>query len=677
MLNVGIGQAEELDVLAATRKAIAQIRQQLGAIFPDVAIVLAGIEFDHRLMLREILAAFPGVRIVGCTTAGDFSSSLSLSEYSISLMVFQSDELEFNVGIGRNVTEQPAQAARDAVQEAREGLTFDEKLCLVFPDGLCPANTRMITALNGELLTGCSIFGGASGRHTSEASQPLQFYQDEVVQDSIPLLIVAGNIDYSFSISNCWTPIGRNTTITEVDGRVVKRIGDMRALDFYRHYLGDHSKPASEFPLAVRHDATDAFYMRVPVSYDEDNASVTFGAPIPANATVQLSETTSARIVENLRSSTRDVIRQHNTKNPAAVLAFSCNARKGILGTQVDQELASLQQSLQDSVPILGFYGFAEFSPLERGEDCQLHHSTMITLLLGKGPNKSSAGREVLPSMAAPATMEEETDIATIQRENIILRKKLERSEYHRQGLEQTRDSDAILLKKINTEIEGAREELASEKENADQLLLNILPKEIAEELKRNGYVEPIYYPCASVLFADFQGFTAIARTLTPKQLVAELDFYFTAFDRVIERYKLEKLKTIGDAYMCAGGIPGESRGHINNIVGAAWDIQLFMSNLKRKKQARGEPFWELRCGVHAGPLMAGVIGSKKFAYDIWGDAVNIASRLESSAEVGKVNISKSVYDVIQSEFQCEPRGHLQVKNRGEIDMYFVTGRIN
>ena len=216
---------------------------------------------------------------------------------------------------------------------------------------------------------------------------------------------------------------------------------------------------------------------------------------------------------------------------------------------------------------------------------------------------------------------------------------------------------------------------LAKEKENAERLLLNILPVDIAEELKRNGHVEPVYYPCASVLFTDFQGFTKIARTMTPKQLVEELDFFFTAFDRVIERYKLEKLKTIGDAYMCAGGIPKETEDHIINIVRAAWDIHLFMSNLKRKKQARGEPFWELRCGVHAGPLMAGVIGTKKFAYDIWGDAVNIAARLESSAEAGSVNITNSVYEVVRDEFECEPRGRLSVKNRGEIDMYFVTGR--
>ncbi len=128
---------------------------------------------------------------------------------------------------------------------------------------------------------------------------------------------------------------------------------------------------------------------------------------------------------------------------------------------------------------------------------------------------------------------------------------------------------------------------------------------------------------------------------------------------------------------MCAGGIPVDCDSHVIDIVSAAWDIRLFMEGLKHKKVARGEPHWELRCGVHAGPLMAGVIGEKKFAYDIWGDAVNIASSLESNCEPGHVNISKEVYDVVRDRFECQHRGRIAVKNRGEIDMYFVTGRID
>jgi class 3 adenylate cyclase len=673
MLKVALGHAEEIDTRAAVGTAIEQARRQLGTAPADAGIVLAGIEFDHKAMLEEVLAAFPGVRIVGCTTAGDFSSSLGLSEYTISLMLFASDSIEFNVGIGRGAADGPGEAACAAIREARTGLSRDETLCLIFPDSLCPTNAEIIAALNSELRPGCGLFGGASGRHTSGASEPLQFYQDEVLQDAVPLLMIAGDVPYTFSVSSGWDPVGRRTTVTQADGRVVHEIGDMRALDFYRDYLGNHSKPASEFPLAVYDDAGTRFYTRSPVRYDEATASVTFGAPVPEGAVVQLSESTPARILERVRASVAEVSAEHGC-DPAAALVFSCNARKGVLGTQAGEELHAVQNTLAADVPILGFYAFAEFAPLRRDDPCQLHNNTMITVLLGAQGDA--------PTVAAddPATAPEpssDSEAAALARETAILRKKLERSEYHRGVLEQLRDSNAALLKKINAEIEEARAALAQEKEKADQLLLNTLPQEVAEELKRDGAVEPVFYPSASVLLTDFQGFANLVSTMTPKQLVSELDFYFSAFDRVIERYRLEKLKTIGDAYMCAGGIPLEREGHIVDIVNAAWDIQLFMDGLKRKKAARGEPFWELRCGVHAGPLMAGVIGEKKFAYDIWGDAVNIAARLESSGAAGRVNISQEVYEAVRDRFACEHRGRVAIKNRGEIDMYFVTGRID
>ncbi len=175
MLKVALGHAEEIDTQAAVREVIDQARHQLGSAHADAGIVLAGIEFDHKPMLDAVLSAFPGVGIVGCTTAGDFSSSMGLSEYTISLMLFASDSIEFNVGIGRGASLDPAEAARAAVREAREGLSYDETLCLVFPDSLCPTNAEVIEALNGERCHGSGLFGAASGRHTATASEPLQF----------------------------------------------------------------------------------------------------------------------------------------------------------------------------------------------------------------------------------------------------------------------------------------------------------------------------------------------------------------------------------------------------------------------------------------------------------------------------------------------------------------------
>ncbi|MEZ5083273.1 MAG: adenylate/guanylate cyclase domain-containing protein [Bacteroidales bacterium] len=210
------------------------------------------------------------------------------------------------------------------------------------------------------------------------------------------------------------------------------------------------------------------------------------------------------------------------------------------------------------------------------------------------------------------------------------------------------------------------------EKERSDKLLLNILPEETAEELKLKGSATPKHYDVVSVLFTDFKGFTKIAEKLTPQELVEELNQCFKEFDNIIDKHNLEKIKTIGDAYMCAGGIPIANESNPLDIVYAALEIKEFMENLKKEREARGQDYWELRIGVHTGPVIAGVVGNNKFAYDIWGDAVNTASRMESSGIPGKVNISGDTYNLIRNNFECTYRGKIEAKNKGEIDMYIV-----
>ena len=177
-------------------------------------------------------------------------------------------------------------------------------------------------------------------------------------------------------------------------------------------------------------------------------------------------------------------------------------------------------------------------------------------------------------------------------------------------------------------------------------------------------------------MFTDFKGFTQIAEGLTPQELIKELDDCFSQFDRITERYNLEKLKTIGDSYMCAGGIPKVNATHAIDSCLAALEIQSFMNQLKAQKQKNNVPYWELRLGIHSGPVMAGVVGEKKFAYDIWGDTVNTASRMESSGTAGRVNISYSTYELVKDFFECEYRGEVSAKNKGKVKMYYLN-RIN
>lgn len=218
------------------------------------------------------------------------------------------------------------------------------------------------------------------------------------------------------------------------------------------------------------------------------------------------------------------------------------------------------------------------------------------------------------------------------------------------------------------------RNRISIEREKSEELLLNILPFEVAQELKEKGKSEAQLVDQASVLFTDFQGFTSLAEKLSPQELVEDLDRCFSEFDRICARYKVEKIKTIGDAYMAVGGLPSPNPEHFKDVVLASLEMSAFIAQEKKRKGENGSSHFEVRIGVHTGPVVAGIVGLKKFQYDIWGDTVNIASRMESNAEIGKVNIGQSTYELLKSDpqFTFEYRGKIEVKGKGQMNMYYV-----
>jgi adenylate cyclase len=223
--------------------------------------------------------------------------------------------------------------------------------------------------------------------------------------------------------------------------------------------------------------------------------------------------------------------------------------------------------------------------------------------------------------------------------------------------------------------LENINKVIEDEKHRSDDLLLNILPPAIAQELKANGKAKAQRYEKASVLFADFKNFTTISESLSPEQLVSELDTHFKAFDFIVAQYKLEKIKTIGDAYMCASGLSDKNTSP-SNIVKAALEMQQFLNEMKAEKMAKGEPYFEARIGIHTGPVVAGVVGVKKFAYDIWGDTVNIAARMQEACDPNHINISEATFQEVRYVYQCHFRGHMPAKNKGNIAMYYVEKQL-
>jgi len=230
--------------------------------------------------------------------------------------------------------------------------------------------------------------------------------------------------------------------------------------------------------------------------------------------------------------------------------------------------------------------------------------------------------------------------------------------------------------KKLEEKVKERTKELEEEKDKSDNLLLNILPHEVAEELKSTGKYEAKQFDDITVLFTDFVGFTSISEKLSPKELVAEIHYCFKAFDEIIGRCKLEKIKTIGDAYMAVCGMPNKDSSHAIRTVEAALEIDKFIKLYQQERKEANKTYFEIRMGIHSGSVIAGIVGVKKYAYDIWGDTVNTAARMEQNSEPGKINISGVTHELIKSKFKCSYRGKIEAKNKGGIDMYFVQNSL-
>lgn len=240
------------------------------------------------------------------------------------------------------------------------------------------------------------------------------------------------------------------------------------------------------------------------------------------------------------------------------------------------------------------------------------------------------------------------------------------------------REKEELILnqnKILEQKVKERTDQLLLEKKKSDDLLLNILPEEVAEELKTKGYADAKMYDEVTVMFTDFIDFTKVSETLSPAELVSEIHSCFELFDRIISKHNIEKIKTIGDSYMCVGGLPKANATHAIDVVNAALEIEEVIREHNQLRLTENKTPFEIRLGIHSGPVVAGIVGVKKFAYDIWGDTVNTASRMESASEARKINISARTYELVKDHFNCTYRGKINAKGKGEIDMYFVEGR--
>lgn len=333
-------------------------------------------------------------------------------------------------------------------------------------------------------------------------------------------------------------------------------------------------------------------------------------------------------------------------------------------------------------IGVLLFAGFMTFNVtyilllrrdiyLEEGSAAQIIFAALTLLSVISLPvsmsvflawNFASVNKELKKNLLQVKELSDKTIAQELERTRLV--------ENQKEDLEREVAARTAEVVAQNEQLEIQHSELKTAKQKSDELLLNILPSEVAEELKEKGHTDARLFNNVSVLFTDFVGFTKAGERMSPQELVDELHVCFRTFDEIISKYRIEKIKTIGDAYLAVSGLPAADANHALNVTRAAIEIQAFMKDRKEKMR---EKTFDIRIGIHSGSVVAGIVGIKKFAYDIWGDTVNTAARMESASEPGKINISEATHELIKGHFDCTYRGMIDAKNKGELKMYFVN----
>ncbi|WP_341527801.1 FIST N-terminal domain-containing protein [Nostoc sp. UHCC 0302] len=381
MFKAVVAHSNDPESLAAIEEVLQQCISSLAGDIPQAGILFAAIDFDHSLILQQIHQAFPGIQLIGGTTDGEISSVLEFQQDSITLMLFCSDEVEIYAGVGRKVSCNPLTATKQAVEEAKVKSTADPQLCLTHPESLTTSGVAILEGLKLALGQNVPIFGGLAADQ-SRYQNTYQFFQTEVLSDSVPILLFSGNLLFSYGVASGWYPTGQKSKVTKVDKNIVYEIDSKPALDFYHHYLG-LLPPSIEYPLAVFTQDSENFYMRAPIAYNQETGSVTFFTDITEQATIQISEAAVEDILAASQASSITALNNYPGVKPEAAIFFSCVARRQLLGTKTQEEYQNAKQSLASSLPMCGFYSYGEISPIDLVGQTQFHNETFVTLILG------------------------------------------------------------------------------------------------------------------------------------------------------------------------------------------------------------------------------------------------------------------------------------------------------
>ncbi len=610
---------------------------------------------------RRLRQRFPKACLIGTTTGGEIlKGQVSFGKTVVSVSFFAHTEVT-----------QAFLEKEDGVEAGAEA-NADHLLGKRLADQLARPDTKVLILIGcpepidiGQMLDGVFsarpqlVVSGGSAATAMTGGTPMVFDGEQASARGLIGVALSGDeleVNHYWHLS--WQCIGKAMTVTRAEGLRLYELDGIPAQDMYRRYFGEDIvenfyQRVQGFPLIA--DRDDLMVARVPHSRLPDG-SLLFGAELKNGDRVRFGFGHVPMIV----NSNEAILRQIVAHPVESIFVYSCAIRRAFM-----QDAAEIEtKPLQAFAPTAGFFTFGEYFHTPR----RIEHlnATMVVLAL----SERCKGNDP-PEIHEPCQRRSE-DVTKLAPHITDPAAKLYMS---------TLSSLTNLVNAVTGELEDSNRQLAAtlklveeERAKSDRLLRNILPTDVATELKEQGYTRPRLYERVTVLFTDIKGFTHLAERLTPEEIIAELDRCFLRFDEICEQFGLERIKTIGDAYMAAGGVPNANQSNPLDVVCAAIEMQRFMTSLNAEKTRAGIPNWSIRIGIHTGPVVAGVVGKRKFAYDIWGDAVNIAARMEQHGEVERVNISGETHRLISDDprFRFEYRGRIYAKNKGEVDMYFV-----
>jgi hypothetical protein len=379
---MAVGHSDALELDEAVEDVLRQCAESLDGLDPQAGLLFSTHETDPGPVIAGVRAAHPDVDLVGSTSAAELSSVLGFQEGSVTLALFASDRVDIGGGLGENLSADPEGAAREAVRQARAKSEHEPRLCLAVP---APQQEpmRVLAALRQELGDETPVLGGVSSATFENPGAAMQFCNDRVSHDGVPILLFSGDLVYAFGVENGWRPVGKPGRVTRTHGGVVEEIDGRPALEFYERYLGTGAGPSPANPLAVFEEGADDFYLRAAATHDAETGSiVVYGGP-PENATVQLAVALTDEIFDGARSAIRKARKRFPANvEPEAAVLFSCMVRKAVLGSQTSTEGEIARGELGLAVPMCGFYSYGEIAPIESGAT-QLHNETMVAVLLG------------------------------------------------------------------------------------------------------------------------------------------------------------------------------------------------------------------------------------------------------------------------------------------------------